>query len=108
MLCFVWYCCFIVFGKLFDVVITHTTYGLRVFVFLAGPGASRKAESAWVMHREGARGSEGDAEKVTDKAKAATTTTTTMATTTTTTMATTTTTSTMVTTMIETTTTTTT
>ena len=105
MLCFVWCCCFFVFGKLFDVVITHTTYGLRVSVFLAGPGASRKAESAWVMHREGARGSEGDAEKVTDKAKAATTTTTTMATTTTTTtMATTTTT--MVTTTIETTTTT--
>ena len=79
--------------------------------FLAGPGASRKAESTWVMHREGARGSEGDAEKVTDKAKAATTTTTTMATTTTT-MATTTTpmakttTTTMVTTTIETTTTT--
>ena len=90
MLCFVWCCCFFVFGKLFDVLITHTTYGLRVSVFLAGPGASRKAESAWVMHREGARGSEGDAEKVTDKAKAATTTTTTMVTTTTMAMATTT------------------
>ena len=89
---------------LLDVLITRTTYGLRVSVFLAGPGASRKAESAWVMHREGARGSEGDAEKVTDKAKAATTTPT-MATTTTT-MATTTTTTTMVTTTIETTTTT--
>ena len=58
---------FDIVGKPLDVLITHTTYGLRVSVlsllFWAGPGASRKAESAWAMHREAARGSEGHADR---------------------------------------------